>query len=210
MPSLTGRILVLGTRNAKKRGELQRLLGIPWVELRTLAEYPHVPEVQETGSTFAENAALKATTLARALGQWVLGEDSGLCVDALGGRPGIYSARYAGAPCDDEKNNDKLLEEMRSVAEERRTAHYICAAVLSDPRGEVRGASEGRCDGRITRERRGGGGFGYDPLFLIPETGRTFGELPAEYKQTHSHRSKAMTALRPQIMSLIECGRWSP
>lgn len=202
------RRMILGTRNVKKRGELEELLSISELEVRTLDEFPNAPEVEEIGETFAENARLKARTLARALGEWVLGEDSGLCVTALGGAPGVYSARFAGEPSDDEKNNDRLLMELQPVADEDRTAHYVCAAALADPGGLIRASSEGRCEGRITRERRGQGGFGYDPLFLIVSEGRTFGELPAEYKQAHSHRAAAIRLLRPQLLALIESGAW--
>lgn len=202
------RRLVLGTRNVKKRRELEELLSIPEIELRTLVDYPSAPEVEETGRTFAENAELKAMTLAVALGEWVLGEDSGLCVDALGGAPGIYSARYAGEPSDDEKNNAKLLSELAEVADDWRTAHYVCAAALSDPTGRIRASSEGRCEGRILRMRRGTSGFGYDPLFLIEQEGRTFAELPLAYKQSHSHRAAAIQQLRPQILTMMESDDW--
>lgn len=200
--------LVLGTRNDKKRRELEELLSLPSLELVTLANYPDAPEVEETGTTFLDNASLKAVTLARALGAWVLGEDSGLCVDALDGRPGIYSARFAGEPSDDERNNDKLLDELSGIPDEKRTAHYVCTAALSDPTGTIRGTSEGRCHGVITWERIGSGGFGYDPLFLIPSEGKTFGELPAAFKQSISHRAQAMMKLRPQLMQLIDKGCW--
>ena len=200
--------LLLGTRNEKKRRELEELLSIPSLDLQTLAVYPDAPEIEETGTTFLANASLKATTLARALGQWVLGEDSGLCVDAIEGGPGIYSARYAGEPSDDERNNDKLLRELADTPDEKRTAYYVCTAALSDPQGNIRGTAEGRCHGVITWERLGNGGFGYDPLFLIPSEGKTFGELPAEFKQRISHRAQAMQELRPKLIQLIEAGAW--
>jgi len=200
--------LVLGTRNDKKRRELEELLSLPSLELVTLANYPGAPEVEETGSTFLENAALKAVTLAKSLGVWVLGEDSGLCVDALGGRPGIYSARFAGEPSNDERNNDKLLHELSGIPDEKRTAHYVCTAALSDPSGNVRATAEGRCHGVITWERLGTGGFGYDPLFLIAMEGKTFGELPAAFKQSISHRAEAMKLLRPQLLTIIDQGEW--
>src|SRR5581483_12472463 len=119
------------------------------------------------------NARKKAVELARALGQWVLGEDSGLVVPALNGRPGVYSARYAGKQGDDEANNNRLLAELAPYGPERRDAYYVCVAALSDPEGNVRTVTEGRCHGRIITERRGTGGFGYDPLFLVPEYHQT-------------------------------------
>lgn len=200
--------LVLGTRNDKKRRELEELLSLPSLELITLASYPDAPEIEETGKTFLENASLKAVTLAKTLGVWVLGEDSGLCVDALAGRPGIYSARFAGEPSNDERNNDKLLNDLSGIPDEKRTAHYVCTAALSDPTGKIRGTAEGRCHGVITWERLGNGGFGYDPLFLISSEGKTFGELPAAFKQSISHRAEAMKKLRPQLMRLIDDGCW--
>ena len=133
----------------------------------------------------------------------VLGEDSGLCVDALGGAPGVYSARFAGDPRDDERNNELLLEKLREVPDEKRTAHYVCTAAVVDPAGVVRARAEGRCDGVILRRRRGQGGFGYDPLFLIVDQGATFGELSLEFKHTRSHRAAAMRLLRPQLLELF-------
>jgi XTP/dITP diphosphohydrolase len=200
--------LVLGTRNDKKRRELESLLKIESLELLTLTSFPHAPEIDETGTTFLENATLKATILARSLGEWVMGEDSGLCVDALGGSPGIYSARYAGIPCDDEKNNDRLLQELESVGDQGRGAHYVCVSVIASPDGAVVATSEGICRGTIARERRGSGGFGYDPLFLWPAEGKTFGELPAEFKHRVSHRAESIRQLRPKILRLLDSGIW--
>lgn len=191
--------LVVGTRNPKKRIELLEILGDLPIELRDLTAYPDAPEVEEDGDTFEANARKKATVLARALGAWTLGEDSGLVVPALKGRPGVYSARYAGKQGDDEANNDKLLAELAPLQESSRAAYYVCTAALADPSGEVKAVVEGRCHGVILRERRGSGGFGYDPLFLIPEYHQTFGELSACVKHALSHRGRAMTALRPAI-----------
>lgn len=202
------RILVLGTTNRKKRGELEELLADDRLLLRTLADYPPLPEVDEDGETFAANAAKKATTIARMLNAWVLGEDSGLCVDALGGAPGIYSARYAGEPRDDERNNDKLLAALADVPDQQRTAYYVCSAALADPSGAIRATAEGRCHGTIRLERAGRGGFGYDPLFHVPDAGLTFGELPAAYKQQHSHRAHAIRLLKPKIDALLRQGDW--
>lgn len=196
-------LLVLGTRNPKKRSEIEALLRIDGLKLATLADFPAAPDVEETGATFMENAELKATTLARTLGHWTLGEDSGLCVDALGGRPGIYSARFAGEPCSDERNNDKLLQLLADTPVEQRTAHYVCTAAVADSQGTIVARAEGKCHGVILRQRHGAGGFGYDPLFFVPEAKRTFGELPAEYKNAHSHRAAALALLRPQLVALL-------
>jgi XTP/dITP diphosphohydrolase len=203
------RILVLGTHNKKKGRELAELLAPFGFVLRTLAEVADAIEVEETGTTFAENAALKATVQAKHLGCWVLGEDSGLAVDALHGAPGVYSARYSGAAATDETNNAKLLSELADVPLERRNAHYICHAVLSDPSGAIRAESEDYCRGRILFEPSGMGGFGYDPLFEIPEYHRTFGELGGTVKTVLSHRSRSMRAIIPEILSLANSGEWN-
>ena len=161
-------VLVVGTRNPKKREEILEILGGCGVELRDLTHYPDAPEVVEDGATFEDNARKKAVELATHLHEWVLGEDSGLVVPALNGRPGVYSARYAGKQGDDAANNARLLAELAPLPDDRRAAYYVCTAVLADPSGQVRAAAEGRCHGVILREARGTGGFGYDPLFLIP------------------------------------------
>jgi XTP/dITP diphosphohydrolase len=197
-------VLVLGTRNVKKRQEIEEILGERGLDLRDLTGWPNAPEVVEDGAAFEANARKKATELARALGQWVLGEDSGLVVPALSGRPGVLSARYAGRQGDDEANNQRLLAELAPLPDDRRSAYYVCTAVLADPQGEVRAVSEGRCHGVIVREPRGTGGFGYDPLFLIPEYHQTFGELSSRVKHALSHRSKALERLRPALRELLD------
>jgi XTP/dITP diphosphohydrolase len=196
-------VLVVGTRNVKKRGELLEILAGLGIELRDLTAYPAAPEVEEDGATFEENARKKAVVLAKALGEWVLGEDSGLVVPALEGRPGVYSARYAGKQGDDEANNERLLAELAPLPAEARRAYYVCTAALADPSGEVRALVEGRCHGTILAERRGTGGFGYDPLFLILEYHRTFGELSATVKHALSHRGRALAQLRPVVRKLL-------
>src|SRR5262245_4373129 len=162
-------VLVVGTRNPKKREEVGEILGGLGLELRDLTAYPGALEVEEDGRTFEENARKKAVELARHLKEWVLGEDSGLVVPALGGRPGVYSARYAGKQGDDPANNARLLAELAALPDNPRAAYYVCTAALADPAGEVKVVVEGRCHGVIVREARGSEGFGYDPLFLIPE-----------------------------------------
>src|SRR4051812_43485459 len=167
--------LVIGSRNPKKLLELQDLLGDLPVELVDLSGWPDVPDVDETGQTFEENARLKATGYAKATGAWVLAEDSGLVVPALKGRPGILSARYAGTHGDDAANNQKLLAELAPLPDGRRAAYYVCAAALAAPDGDVKAIADGRCHGVIVREPRGAGGFGYDPLFEVLEYHATFG-----------------------------------
>jgi XTP/dITP diphosphohydrolase len=195
-------VLVVGTRNAKKRAEILEILGDLGLELRDLTSWPDAPEVVEDGVTFADNARKKAVELARHLHHWVLGEDSGLVVPGLNGRPGVYSARYAGTPGDDAANNARLLAELAPLPEDRRAAYYVCTAALADPQGQVQAVAEGRCHGVITREPRGRGGFGYDPLFLIPEYHHTFGELSPRVKHALSHRGRALAQLRPVVRRL--------
>jgi XTP/dITP diphosphohydrolase len=194
--------LVIGSRNKKKLVELQDLLGDLPIELSDLSPWPDLPDVEETGETFEANARLKATAYAKATGEWVLAEDSGLVVPALKGRPGVYSARFAGTHGDDAANNQKLLAELGPLPDDRRAAYYVCVAALTSPDGEVKAVAEGRCNGLIIKERRGGGGFGYDPLFLVPEFHQTFGELSLRVKQALSHRAKAITQLRPAIRQI--------
>jgi XTP/dITP diphosphohydrolase len=198
-----GGILVLGTRNAKKRREIEEILGGLGLTLQDLSMYPAAAEVVEDGATFEANARKKASETARAVGHWVLGEDSGLVVPALNGRPGVYSARYAGTHGDDAANNARLLAELAPLGPNARAAYYVCAAALADPAGQVHAVVEGRCHGRIIADRRGEGGFGYDPLFLIPEYHRTFGELSAGVKHALSHRGRALAQLRPALRTLL-------
>lgn len=196
-------VLVIGSRNRKKREEIVDILGDLGLELRDLTNWPDAPEVVEDGATFTDNARKKAVELARHLGQWVLGEDSGLVVPGLNGRPGVHSARYAGKQGDDAANNARLLAELAPLPDDRRAAYYVCTAVLADPSGEARAVVEGRCHGVILHELRGNNGFGYDPLFLIPEYHRTFGELSPRVKHALSHRARALAQLRPVLRGLL-------
>lgn len=192
-------ILVIGTRNPKKREEISEILGDLGLTLADLTSYSTAPEVDETENTFEGNARKKAQEVATALGQWVLAEDSGLVVPALNGRPGVHSARYAGKQGDDQANNQRLLAELAPLPDDRRSAYYVCTAALSNPKGEIQAVTEGRCRGVILRQSRGTGGFGYDPLFLIPEYHRTFGELSATVKHALSHRARALEHMRPHL-----------
>jgi XTP/dITP diphosphohydrolase len=195
--------LILGTRNKKKGLELIDLLA-PWgIKLLTLAEIPSSIEIEETGTTFAENAALKATQQAKHLGKWVLGEDSGLCVLALDGAPGVYSARFSGEGATDARNNALLIEKLNGVPDEKRGAYYVCSAALSDPSGTVIATSEERCHGRIRTSPRGEGGFGYDPYFEILEYHQTLAELGSTVKAVLSHRARAIRAILPDIVKCL-------
>ncbi len=198
--------LVLGTHNRKKGVELAELLAPHGVRLCTLADFDNPLSVEETGDSFAANAILKATQQASHLGEWVLGEDSGLSVNALGGAPGIYSARYAGERADDDRNNRRLLDELQETPGEQRQAHYVCHTALADPTGTVRAQSEARCYGRIRFEPAGSGGFGYDPLFEIVEYHRTFAELGGVVKSVLSHRSRALRAMTSRLLATLRDG----
>lgn len=187
------------------------LVAPPWeprapltgLTVETLADHPGLPEVVEDADTFLGNARKKAVETARALGTWVVADDSGLAVDALDGAPGVLSARYAGTHGDDAANNRKLLAELESVDDEHRGAAFVCALALADPGGTVRFETVARCRGRIIREERGDAGFGYDPLFLIREYHRTFAELGETVKHQLSHRSRAFERLRPALERLL-------
>lgn len=196
--------LFLGTHNQKKRAELMELLAPHGVLVRSLAEVESAISVVEDGDSFAENASKKATQQARHLKQWVLGEDSGLCVDVLGGAPGIYSARFSGNDATDQSNNQHLLEALGNVPPKNRNAHYVCHIALADPSGQIRAEHEALCRGRIRFELAGNGGFGYDPLFEIPEYHRTFGELGRAVKTALSHRARAMRGILPDIVMLLK------
>jgi len=190
------RRLVIGSRNKKKKKEILEILGgIEGLTLLDLSDFPPIPEVVEDGTTFEDNARKKAVETARALGEWALGEDSGLCVDALNGAPGVLSARYAGTQGDDEANNRKLLAALTGIPKEKRGARYVCVAAISDPQGVIRAQARGECRGSIIDERGGEGGFGYDPYFFLPEFHQTFGQLPSVVKNALSHRTRALETL---------------
>lgn len=202
--SLDATSIVVASRNRKKAAEIGDLFGGYGIPIAGLSEFDDVPEVVEDGTTFAENAAKKASQTAKHLKRWVLGEDSGLAVDALNGEPGVYSARYAGPGATDDANNQKLLAALSAVPDLKRGGHYICNVAVADPNGEIRLQVEACCRGRITREPRGTNGFGYDPLFLIPEYHRTFGELSPLVKRQLSHRARAFARLIPSLAKLLD------
>jgi XTP/dITP diphosphohydrolase len=203
-------LLVLGTKNRKKAQELVELLAPLGLSLKTLADFPGAINVDENGDSFAANAALKATAQAGRVNAWVLGEDSGIEVDALGGAPGIYSARYAGPQATDEQNNARLLAELGDTPAARRSAQYVCQLALADPGGTIRAQCGGACRGRIRFAPSGSAGFGYDPLFEIVEYHRTFAELGQAVKAVLSHRARAVDKLKPLIGELIDHCQWRP
>jgi XTP/dITP diphosphohydrolase len=194
--------LVIGTHNRKKGAELTELLAPFGFHVLSLSDFPNALEVVEDGDTFAVNAALKATKQAAHLKHWVLADDSGLSVDALGGAPGVFSARYAGPNATDDDNNARLLTDLGNKPLEKRTAHYVCHVTLADPTGTMRAESHDECRGRILFKPAGTNGFGYDPLFEVIEYHRTFGELGPAVKRAISHRSRALRAILPQLIAL--------
>jgi len=183
--------LVIATRNRHKLDEIRAIFNLPGLDLLSSFDFPDIPDVEETGSTFAENAELKARALARATGMWAMADDSGLVVDALGGAPGIYSARFAGEPVSYAANNKKLMQLMHNQSNRR--ARFRCALALVSPDGELF-AIEGSCEGAIIDELRGAEGFGYDPLFVPEGEMMTFAEMPADRKNQISHRARALAA----------------
>lgn len=196
-------LLVLGSANRKKAAELAELFAPLGLQLQTLADLPAARAVEENGETFAENAMFKATQQAAHLGCWVLADDSGLEVDALQGDPGVRSARYAGEGAGDAANNQLLLEKLRGVPLERRTARFVCHMALAGPPGTLQATSTGQCRGRILLQPRGTGGFGYDPLFEILEYHRSLAELGPVAKACLSHRATAARQIMPAIEALL-------
>jgi XTP/dITP diphosphohydrolase len=196
--------LLVATNNAGKVRELSQLLAGAPLRLRLLSEFEGVAEAEETGTTFAENAVLKALHYSSHAGLLTLSDDSGLAVDALGGAPGVYSARYAGAGATYAERMAKLLAEVDSTGDTDRRARFVCVIAVADPSTNALDTFEGVCEGRIARAPRGTGGFGYDPLFIPEGHEQTFGELPEEVKHTLSHRARALalavTHLRARFM----------
>ncbi|MDR1146901.1 MAG: RdgB/HAM1 family non-canonical purine NTP pyrophosphatase [Verrucomicrobiales bacterium] len=187
------REILLATGNAKKGRELAQLLGEGWA-VRTLRDLPSAPAIIEDGLTFEANAVKKALTLAASSSGLILADDSGLEVDALGGAPGIFSARYAGEPADDARNNALLLDRLATVSDAARGAQFRCVLALAAD-GQLLRTFEGICRGRLLRAPRGANGFGYDPLFVPDGYAESFAELPAAVKHEVSHRGKAMRQL---------------
>ncbi|HET9169164.1 MAG TPA: RdgB/HAM1 family non-canonical purine NTP pyrophosphatase [Actinospica sp.] len=197
------RRIVLATRNAHKIGELRAILadlGVA-VDLVGVAEYPDVPDVPETELTFAGNAMLKAVAVAEATGLPAIADDSGICVDALNGMPGIFSARWSGKHGADAANLDLLLAQVSDVPDEHRGAAFVCAAAFAEPGPDgARVVEEGRIEGVLLRERHGAGGFGYDPVFKPHGHDVSTAELTAEAKNRISHRRRAFAALAPHLV----------
>lgn len=183
--------LLIATKNVGKIKELEELLADAPIRLRSLNDFPKAFEPEETGSTFAANAVLKARSYALQTGLWALGDDSGLEVEALGGAPGVLSARYAGTGATDAERIEKLLKELSKVREENRRARFVCAAAIARATGEIEFVAEGVCSGSIALAASGANGFGYDPVFVPDGFSETFGALSNNIKQQISHRARA-------------------
>jgi len=191
--------LVIATRNEKKGKEIKNLLNDLGLVITSLKDYPRLPEVKEEGKTFTDNAVKKAELVAAFTNKWTLADDSGLEVDALDGRPGVYSARFAGKEQDDKANIKKLLRLMKDVPRGKRQARFKCAIAISRPGGEVIKVVSGVCEGLISFKPRGRFGFGYDPVFIIPAYNKTFAELGPAIKDQISHRARALKQARTFI-----------
>ena len=202
--------LVLATRNRHKVAELLMLLGDPRITIRTLDEFPGAPDVVEDGDTCEANAVKKACAIAEYTGLPAVADDTGLEVDALGGRPGVYAARYAGEHATYEDNCRKLLLELTGVSPAQRTARFLTVAAIALPSGRVR-VAQGVLNGMIAEEVSGTLGFGYDPVFFVPELGQTLAQLSADQKNTISHRAKAFTQAKDLLhemeFEMLESGR---
>ncbi|MFJ7753313.1 XTP/dITP diphosphatase [Peribacillus muralis] len=190
--------VIIATKNKGKAKEFESLFAAKGYEVKTLLDVPDAPDVEETGTTFEANAILKAEAIAQQLGRFVIADDSGLIVDALDGRPGVYSARYAGEAKSDEANTQKVLSELEGVPEAERTARFYCALALASPNQETITVS-GTMEGVITEQPSGGNGFGYDPIFFVKEKGKTSAELTKEQKNQISHRAHALKALDEKL-----------
>ncbi|MDA8244432.1 MAG: RdgB/HAM1 family non-canonical purine NTP pyrophosphatase [Elusimicrobia bacterium] len=197
------RTLVIATFNAHKLREIRAILpGLP-AELKALSEFPGAVPAEEDGATLLENAVKKAAAAARFTGCWALADDTGLEVDALGGAPGVRSARYAGEEADPARNSSRLLAELAGRPAERRSARFVCVVALASPSGEV-ATARGVLEGRIAGAPRGGNGFGYDPLFEPAGSSRTLAELSEEEKNAASHRAAALRNLLPELLKRFQ------
>ncbi|MGV3464050.1 MAG: XTP/dITP diphosphatase [Heyndrickxia sp.] len=194
--------VIIATKNKGKAKEFEKLFSPYDIKVLTLLDFPDVADIEETGSTFEENAIIKAESLSKQFQTMVISDDSGLIVDALNGRPGIYSARFAGEEKDDEANIKKVLFEMEAIPPEKRTARFYCAIALAIP-GEKTKTVSGACEGEILKEKRGTNGFGYDPIFWIKDKGKTMAEITSEEKNLISHRAKAIQKLISLLKDIL-------
>ncbi|TYS84310.1 XTP/dITP diphosphatase [Rossellomorea aquimaris] len=195
------RKVIIATKNKGKAKEFERMLSPKGYEVLTLLDFPDFQDIEETGETFEENAVLKAEEASSVLNEIVIADDSGLIIDALDGRPGVYSARYAGEAKDDNDNMDKVLSELEGVPYNERSARFYCVLAIAGPGRETKTYS-GACEGKILNERRGLNGFGYDPVFFVEEKDRTMAELTSEEKSAISHRGNALRQFENDLEEL--------
>jgi XTP/dITP diphosphohydrolase len=194
--------VIIATKNLGKAREFEHIFSPLGIKVLTLLDYPKIDDIEETGSTFEENAIIKAESVALQLDKMVIGDDSGLIVDALDGRPGIYSARYAGEEKSDDANIDKVLNELGDVPAGKRGAKFYCALAVAAPNEETFTVS-GTCEGEILFERKGTNGFGYDPVFFVTEKGQAMAELSSEEKNRISHRANALNKLDVALATIL-------
>ncbi|MGG1574890.1 XTP/dITP diphosphatase [Fictibacillus sp. NRS-1165] len=194
--------VLIATKNEGKVKEFKFMFAELGMEVTSLLDVENTPDVEETGTTFSENAKIKAEEISELYNLPVIADDSGLVIDALDGRPGVFSARYAGMEKDDDKNIDKVLDEMRSVPPEERSARFVCALAVARP-GKETLIVEGYCEGEIGYKKVGSNGFGYDPIFFVKDTSSTMAELTKEEKNKISHRANAMAKLKDQVHLLF-------
>jgi XTP/dITP diphosphohydrolase len=192
--------IIVATNNKGKAAEFEALFEPLGYKVLTLRDLPHIEEVEETGVTFEENARLKAETVSKLENKMVIADDSGLVVDALDGRPGVYSARYAGEEKNDDANIQKVLDELADVEEKERTARFVCVLAVAIPNKETK-IFKGTCEGLITKEKMGENGFGYDPIFYIRDKGKTMAQLTKEEKNQISHRANAIKEFKEWLKS---------
>ncbi|WP_409251554.1 XTP/dITP diphosphatase [Bacillus sp. SCS-153A] len=194
--------IIIATKNKGKAKEFERMLSPRGYKVLTLLDFPDFQDIEETGETFEENAVLKAEEASAVLNEMVIADDSGLIIDALDGRPGVYSARYAGEKKDDNANMDKVLSELQGVPFNERTARFYCVLAIAGPNMKTRTYS-GSCEGKILDERRGTNGFGYDPIFFVEAKDRTMAELRPEEKAAVSHRGKALSQFESNLEEML-------
>ena len=195
--------LLVATHNQGKVKEYAEMLSDLDINWQSLDDIGLTQEVEESGATFLENALLKAAGYAREAGCLTLADDSGLVVDALDGGPGVTTARYGGPELSSRERYEYLLSNLRGVPSEERTARFVCIIALADAGGTILATAEGRIEGTIAEGPAGDGGFGYDPVFYVPQTGRTMAELPPQTKHTLSHRGNALRAIEPQLRAVL-------
>ena len=195
--------LLIATGNAGKAAEIRAMLGDLPINFRTLTEFPEIEPVEESGATYEDNALLKARAYAQHTGLWSLADDSGFEVMALGGAPGVISARYAGAGVSDGDRIAFLLRQLDRAKSNNRSARFVCVAALADSRYSIANVEQGICEGIVIAKPRGGSGFGYDPIFVPEGFDQTFAELPLEIKNTISHRAKALHSMRSFLERLV-------